>query len=282
MNKFFTSLFLLGLSNLVFSQSIGINTTGATPHPSSILDVSATGKGILIPRINIVSLAASGPVTSPETSLLVYNTNVGIGVGYYFWDGSKWTKLLDDKSITDHDWYKVGGVLQANDITDNIFTQGNVGIGEIAPTEKLEVVGSVKIVDGTEGVDKVFVSDAAGKGKWAALSNINGEVIVTDLAITARYIPNTPYIRVDLSSLTPAIWTRVYNGSGLCTCLASTSGGAYRHKTTIWAIGDVASNNQYGLFFNDVFYGSTPDNGLTWPRQTTRNPLPEKITIICR
>jgi hypothetical protein len=41
-----------------------------------------------------------------------------------------------------------------------------VGIGTATPTEKLEVNGSVKIVDGTEGAGKVLTSDANGKASW--------------------------------------------------------------------------------------------------------------------
>jgi hypothetical protein len=43
---------------------------------------------------------------------------------------------------------------------------GNVGIGTNAPTEKLEVQGSVKIVDGTQGLGRVLTSDATGKATW--------------------------------------------------------------------------------------------------------------------
>jgi hypothetical protein len=43
---------------------------------------------------------------------------------------------------------------------------GNVGLGTVSPTEKLEVNGSIKITDGTQGAGKVLVSDATGKGTW--------------------------------------------------------------------------------------------------------------------
>lgn len=43
---------------------------------------------------------------------------------------------------------------------------GNIGIGTIAPVAKLEVTGSVKIADGTEGAGKVLKSDATGKASW--------------------------------------------------------------------------------------------------------------------
>ncbi len=43
---------------------------------------------------------------------------------------------------------------------------GNIGIGTLSPTEKLEIQGSIKIVDGTQAVGKVLTSDATGKGSW--------------------------------------------------------------------------------------------------------------------
>ena len=46
------------------------------------------------------------------------------------------------------------------------YVTGNVGIGATVPTERLEVQGSVKIVDGTQGLNKVLTSDAAGKASW--------------------------------------------------------------------------------------------------------------------
>ncbi len=51
-----------------------------------------------------------------------------------------------------------------------------VGIGTASPVAKLDVIGKVKITDGTEGVGKLFVSNAAGVGSWqdaaSALSGI--------------------------------------------------------------------------------------------------------------
>ncbi|APY08694.1 hypothetical protein BWZ20_10435 [Winogradskyella sp. J14-2] len=41
----------------------------------------------------------------------------------------------------DSDWYEVGGTTIPNDINDNIYTQGNVGIGETTPSARLHVNG---------------------------------------------------------------------------------------------------------------------------------------------
>ena len=61
-----------------------------------MLDVYSSSKGMLIPRVALTLSATAAPVTSPETSLLVYNTAIAGDVlpGYYYWNGSKWVRLL--------------------------------------------------------------------------------------------------------------------------------------------------------------------------------------------
>jgi hypothetical protein len=47
-----------------------------------------------------------------------------------------------------------------------IQQDGNVGINQRRPSEKLDIAGSIKIVDGTQGAGKVLTSDANGKASW--------------------------------------------------------------------------------------------------------------------
>src|SRR5678810_1112115 len=54
-----------------FSQSVGIGTI--TPDPSAALDITATNKGLLIPRMNINSINA---IVNPARGLLVYDSVV--------------------------------------------------------------------------------------------------------------------------------------------------------------------------------------------------------------
>ena len=54
-----------------FSQSVGIGTI--TPDPSAALDITATNKGLLIPRMNINSINA---IVNPARGLLVYDSLV--------------------------------------------------------------------------------------------------------------------------------------------------------------------------------------------------------------
>jgi trimeric autotransporter adhesin len=46
---------------------------------------------------------------------------------------------------------------------------GNVGIGVSSPAAKLDIAGSVKIVDGTQGNGKVLTSNASGVASWQTL-----------------------------------------------------------------------------------------------------------------
>jgi hypothetical protein len=49
---------------------------------------------------------------------------------------------------------------------------GKLGIGTLSPAAKLDVIGKVKITDGTEGTGKVLVSDANGQASWQNASTL--------------------------------------------------------------------------------------------------------------
>jgi hypothetical protein len=60
--------------------------------------------------------------------------------------------------------------------TASFAQSGNVGIGTTSPTAKLHVNGNVRIVDGTQGVNKVLTSDASGTASWRAPAAATGAV----------------------------------------------------------------------------------------------------------
>ncbi|MDA9564306.1 hypothetical protein N9R81_06520 [Flavobacteriales bacterium] len=153
-------LFLVGVAQWAKAQNVGINATGASPDASAILDISSTDKGLLTPRVSLTATSTAAPITSPATSLLVYNTNTAGDVtpGYYYWDGAKWVRLINNTNPSGGDWSLTGnsgttagtnfiGTTDAEDLT--IYTNnsekvriqsgGNVGIGTTNPLSHLHI-----------------------------------------------------------------------------------------------------------------------------------------------
>jgi hypothetical protein len=94
---------------------VSINTTGAAPHASAMLDITATGKGLLIPRMTYAQL----PV-SPATGLIVYVTDVT--PGYYFYDATAWRRI----GLTMNDYWLPNG-------SNIYFNAGRVAVGTTDP-----------------------------------------------------------------------------------------------------------------------------------------------------
>jgi hypothetical protein len=88
-----TSLF--SQSNV--NQSLSVNGTGATAHASAQLDVSATDKGMLVPRMTSAQRTA---IATPATGLLVFDTDTG---DFWFFNGTAWTNLSTQKTLADTD-----------------------------------------------------------------------------------------------------------------------------------------------------------------------------------
>jgi len=96
-NYIFSLLFLVSFCS--FSQ-VGINTS--TPDASSILDISATDKGVLFPRVALSGASDTSTISNPAISLMVYNTSTsgGLTPGFYFWSGAGWDTLSNGSTGT--------------------------------------------------------------------------------------------------------------------------------------------------------------------------------------
>ncbi len=87
--KKFLCVLLMGtlLQEQAHSQNIGINATGATPNASAMLDVSATDKGMLVPRMSNTQRIL---IASPATGLLVFDN---VSNSFWFYNGTAWIEL---------------------------------------------------------------------------------------------------------------------------------------------------------------------------------------------
>ena len=95
----FIWIFLSSLSIKGWAQNIGINAVGSNPDGSAMLDVVATDKGLLIPRMTEVQKSA---ITNPATSLIIFQTDGT--AGFYFNAGTpgtpSWIRLTSTNDAT--------------------------------------------------------------------------------------------------------------------------------------------------------------------------------------
>ena len=95
-------IYLLVFSGFFFNASAqtGIGTTA--PNASAKLEVAATDKGFLPPRVALTASNAFSPIVGTAanaTGLLVYNTaSAGaapnnVVPGYYYWNGTAWIQI---------------------------------------------------------------------------------------------------------------------------------------------------------------------------------------------
>jgi hypothetical protein len=206
---------LLGifLFPLIAYGQVGINNTA----PTSTLDITAKNAagsttnvdGLLIPRVDRQRAQSMAGI---PTSTLIYVNSIATGttggnavnidaVGYYYYNGTVWTKL--NSSAGNLNIYNSDGTLQNNRIVTqddytlaftanapNAFSvdgstfsvdasSDRVGIGTMTPSEKLDVNGAV-IYRGSTSTDKTaagsidYGSDGTRILSWGPNATTNG------------------------------------------------------------------------------------------------------------
>ncbi|KQC34208.1 hypothetical protein AAU57_13340 [Nonlabens sp. YIK11] len=87
------SLFIALIPYVSMAQ-VGIGTEA--PSAGLLLDVKAApeSSGVVLPDVDILDLFTVDPLPlGTELGTLVFNTNTSTGKGYYFWDGTAWTRF---------------------------------------------------------------------------------------------------------------------------------------------------------------------------------------------
>ena len=157
-----------------------------TPDDSALLDIKASDKGLLIPRVTIENLSNALPITTaPEESLLVYNittknevtdnngtvTEAGIAKGYYYWDSTAWVSISNPatigKNVTSTDGSITGIADNAALVAMNLEVNVDDATIEINTTNGIQIknggVTKDKILDGAVAPLKIH-GDIAGAG----------------------------------------------------------------------------------------------------------------------
>lgn len=124
-----TLIMILSFMLEAFSQvTIG---SGVEPDANALLDLKETGtsstKGLLMPRVALISTDSYTPMQNHIEGMTVYNTAPGIDVtpGFYYNNGSKWIRV--DSSAA---WLISGTEDTSTSKTDNIYHLGHITIGK--------------------------------------------------------------------------------------------------------------------------------------------------------
>ena len=156
--KVFFSILLTGLFSFSVSAQVGIGTE--TPQATSAMDITSTTKGFLMPRMTTVQREAIIPSQNAK-GLQVYDTTEN---SIWISDGVVW-KDTKNKFV------------DGTDPLNAVFVDGNVGIGTSTPSEKLEVIGTVRASYSATSTTSGYVdltSNSSNNSGWVDFYNWDG------------------------------------------------------------------------------------------------------------
>ena len=192
-------LFLL-VTTSIYAQT-GIGTSA--PDASAKLEVNATNKGFLPPRVSLTDAYDQATIPSPATGLLVFcKGDAGLAAGYYFWNGGTWA---------------------------TIATAG--GSGSFAAEFGSEFLSSNVSVNSTTPVD-VITFTLPSAGTWEVITFLRAQGTPPFAAEFAVY-DNSNNI-VPNSEILPAYGETGSTGTGI---IRITTSGSATYKVKAWASG---------------------------------------------
>ena len=179
---------IFGASSLATAQNVGINASGATPDVSAALDVSSSDKGMLVPRIALTGTNDGTTITTPATSLLVYNTATVSDVtpGFYYFDGALWVRIVSGSIVGTDDQNLTSATLSGTNLTVAIEGGSPVSVdlatlqdGTGTDSQTLSLSGNTLSISGGNNVtltDNVNDADSDATNEIQALS-ISGNTL---------------------------------------------------------------------------------------------------------
>jgi len=189
MRKWLLLLFLISLQS---NAQTGIGTT--TPNASAKLDVYATNKGFLPPRVTLTSATDATTIASPAEGLLVYNLgSVGLQAGYYYWNNANWATIATATSagngLTASDLVKIydgvgnAATINSTGATFSVTTSGKYlfDFSTSATCSNCTVTLNFQVRDGANS-NAVIASDMQTSYSNNVHSEYNGKVEANLLA----------------------------------------------------------------------------------------------------
>lgn len=229
------------MSVLGLSQ-VGINN--ASPDPSSILDVTATDKGMLIPRMPLASIQS---IDSPAQGLMVFETSSNV---FMYYTGAQWIEIGESlqrdnfkliKSIADLAEEDTGSVYQLDTNTlyqingtilldkpinlNNAYLEGSDSIEDIILN-----TGTGAMFDGSTGgsIRNLTMSGNGSNSIFNLVGTDNSQTLLLNNNIIANSSSVGTIERFELVFF--SITQFVQNGSGII----SNTNTSFQMSTVFW------------------------------------------------
>jgi hypothetical protein len=141
MKKYFLILsYCLCIGKCIGQYKVGENRSNI--NASSMLEIEATNKGLLLSRVALTALAAPNPLANHVAGMVVFNTtnNTELSPGIYVNSGSAWIKTgLEISGGSPGSWYDVASSAAAASNSANIYQMGRVSIGTKSILSRLNI-----------------------------------------------------------------------------------------------------------------------------------------------
>ncbi len=261
----FPAIMLFSMFHTIQAQNVGINSTGAAPDPSAMLDIVSSSSGLLVPRVALTSANAASPVASPLVSLLVYNTATAGSIpnavvpGFYYWDGSRWVAFGGSGG---KDWSLTGNAgtavatnfIGTTDAVPFAFRTNNTERMRILATGQVAVnatgtFGTSTFYSAATGNNDAIDGNASGTGAAVYGQNTGANGYGTSgltnatggLGVVGQHLLNTGTAGAFISN-TSGSYSTLVNGSGVAGSGFTT--GVYGYAITTTA-GTTASGGYF-------------------------------------
>lgn len=147
------------IANYSFAQ-VAINTNGADPDPSAILDISSTDKGVLIPR---VTTAERNLIGTTQSGLLVYDTDTE---SFWYYDNTQagWVEMVVDGNLD------IDGLSDAKTDTRSVFLGNRSGDNDDGSNYNT-ATGVFAAENNTSGTNNSFYGYSSGQYTTTGTNN---------------------------------------------------------------------------------------------------------------
>ena len=232
------------LATTAFAQ-VGIGTTN--PNASAELDIVSANRGLLLPRVSLSNTTLSTPLAAHVAGMTVYNIAPAVNdvsPGLYYNDGAKWIRL------NSNDWTVNGnaGTNVTNNFvgtTDNqalairtnnverarFLTNGNVGINETVPQQKLHIGGTNPATETIriEALNQTNHTDNNGQDLSPLAVDLNGDIVIGG----PSFLSNTITDLDETNFLEPSVSVESVNGEQQWTAVMHTENFTLTQQTLV-------------------------------------------------